>query len=182
MAKTPHTIGRSDEADARGLELGRREGEALGRTLRHMIDEVADTGDEIASGDYLIGFAAEKAEGMYLPRDGRLEWREPEDENVHLEVAVRDHADGRLIPGLDVRVTVTDEDGQEIGTHEHPLLWHPYLYHYGRNWHIPRAGRYSLRVRFEAPRFARHDRKNGCRLSEGADVTFDNVMLQTGKE
>jgi hypothetical protein len=47
---------------------------------------------------------------------------------------------------------------------------------------FPRAGRNSLRMRFEAPRFSRHDGKNGCRLSEGADVTFENVMLQTGRE
>jgi hypothetical protein len=64
----------SDEGDARGLALGRAQGEAFGRTLRHMIDDVADGGAEIESGDYLIGYAVEKAEGMYAPRNGSLEW------------------------------------------------------------------------------------------------------------
>lgn len=171
----------SDEGDKRGLELGRAEGEAFGRTLKHMIEDVADGGDEITHGDYLIGYAVEKAEGMYMPKNGKLEWHEPEDENIHIEIAVRDKADGRLIPGLDIELTVIDDAGKEIGTHRQPLLWHPYLYHYGRNWRIPGDGVYSLRVRFPMPAFHRHDKKNGDRFAEGADVTFKNVKLKTGK-
>ena len=44
--------------------------------------------------------AVEEAEGMYVPKDGALEWQEPGDRNAHVEVAVRDAAEGRLIPGL----------------------------------------------------------------------------------
>ena len=73
MAATAE-LKKSDEADARGLELGRKEGEAFGRILKHMLEEVADGGQEIAQGDYLIAFAFEKAEGMYIPRNGKLEW------------------------------------------------------------------------------------------------------------
>lgn len=172
----------SDEGDARGLELGRAEGEAFGRILKHMLEDVADGGKEIESGDYLIAYAVEKAEGMYVPTNGNLEWQAPEKENIHIEVAVRDKADGRLIPGLDISVTVLDAKGRQIGTHQHPLLWHPYLYHYGRNWHVPGDGTYSLRVRFPAPQFHRHDKKNGNRFAKGADVTFEGVRLKTGKE
>ena len=43
----------SDEADARGLELGKKEGDAFGRILKHMIEDIADGGEEIAHGDYL---------------------------------------------------------------------------------------------------------------------------------
>lgn len=182
MAATATTLKPSDEADKRGLELGRAEGEAFGRTLRHMLEDVADGGREIENGDYLIAYAVEKAEGMYAPRNGGFEWQEPEDENIHIEVAVRDRADGRPIPGLDVDVTVIDRNGKEVGTHRHPLLWHPYLYHYGRNWVVPGDGIYTLRVRFPAPQFHRHDRKNGNRFSEGADVKFENVEMKTGKD
>jgi hypothetical protein len=87
-----------NEADARGLELGRREGEAFGRTLKRILEDVADGGEEIAHGDYLIAYAFEKAEGMYIPRDGKLEWTAPERENIHIEIAVRNRADGRLLP------------------------------------------------------------------------------------
>jgi Fe2+ transport protein len=176
------TLTASDEGDARGLALGRVQGEAFGRTLKHMLEDVADGGREIASGDYLIAYAVEKAEGMYAPKDGGFEWQAPTDENIHIEIAVRDRADGRLIPGLDVFVTVIDEDGKEVGTHRQPLLWHPYLYHYGRNWRVPGDGIYSLRVRFAAPQFHRHDKKNGNRLSKGADVMFEDVELKTRRE
>jgi hypothetical protein len=172
----------SDEADARGLELGRKEGEAFGQILKHMLEDVADGGEEIAHGDYLIAYAFEKAEGMYVPRDGKLEWMAPERENIHIEIAVRDRADGRMLPALDVEVTLTDEKGKDVGTHKQPLLWHPYLYHYGRNWVIPGDGAYSLRVRFPAPQFHRHDKTNGRRFAEGAEVTFKDVELKTGRE
>ncbi len=172
----------SDEADGLGLALGRAEGQAFGRTLKHMLEDVADAGEEIESGDYMIAYAVEKAEGMYVPRNGGFEWQPPENENIHIEISVRDAADGRMIPGLDVDVTVTDADGKEVGTHRQPLLWHPYLYHYGRNWHIPGDGTYRLRVRFNAPNFHRHDRKNGNRFNKGADVTFEEVILKTGRE
>ena len=172
----------SNEGDERGLALGRAEGQAFGRTLKHMLEDVADGGREIESGDYLIAYAVEKAEGMYAPKDGGLEWQAPSDENIHIEVSVRDRADGRLIPGLDIDVTVIDESGKQVGTHRHPLLWHPYLYHYGRNWVVPSNGTYSLRVRFPAPQFHRHDKVNGKRFAQGADITFEDVELKTGRE
>jgi hypothetical protein len=172
----------SDEGDRKGLELGRAQGEALTRTLRHMTDEIAHDGREVQSGEYLVAFAVEEAEGMWVPKGGDLEWVEPEDENAHIEVAVRDAADGRLIPGLKIEATVIDGDGQEIGTQELPLLWHPYLYHYGKNWTLPADGSYTLKVRFDAPAFARHDEKNGRRFLKGAEVTFDNVKIERGQD
>ena len=180
MAKVRLKVG--DEGDARGLALGRAEGRAFGRILRHMLKKVADSGEEIEHGDYLIAYAVEKAEGMYMPKKGKLKWMEPERKNIHIEVAVRDRADGRLIPTLEIFVTIRDSKGKEIGTPPLPLLWHPYLYHYGRNWRLPGDGTYSLRVRFKAPQFHRHDKKNGKRLAKDADVTFRNVRIETGRE
>jgi hypothetical protein len=179
MPKPHKTPLHASEGDNRGLELGRRQGAAYGQTLLHMLTKVADCGEEIESGDYLIAFAAEAAEGLYVLQGGKLFWREPAKQNVHIEVAVRDRADGRLIPSLRVRVSVSEKGGREIGTHIHPLLWHPYLYHYGRNWHIRGSGTYSIRVQFDAPAFPRHDIRNGRRLNQGADVTFRDVTLTT---
>jgi hypothetical protein len=182
MARHRSKLKVSEEGDAKGLRLGRAEGAAYGRTLRHMTDEVADAGGAVRYGDYIIGYAIEKAEGMYMPgRGGRLKWMEPKATNAHLEVSVRDAADGRFIPVLDITVTVTDARGKKIGKHKEPLIWHPYLYHYGRNWRLPGDGRYSLRVQFPAPKFHRHDEKNGKRMSKGADVLFRNVKIETGK-
>ena len=172
----------SDEADAEGLKLGQQQGEALTRTLRHMTGDIAQTGDEVESGEYLIAFAIEKAEGMHVPEGGDLRWQEPGEENAHVEVAVRDAADGRFIPGLKVFVTITSGSGEEIGTHEHPLLWHPYLYHYGRNWKLPSSGRYDLKIAFDPPEFPRHDEKNGRRFLARGEVTFSGVGIETGQD
>jgi len=170
----------SEEADKRGLELGREQGKALENTLRHMIEDVADTGAEKQVGDYLVGYAIEEAEGMYESHDGRLEWTEPGENNVHVEVSVRDAADGRFIPGLAPEVMLIDQEGNRFGPYRHQLLWHPYLYHYGRNWYLPKAGTYSLLVRFDAPVFPRHDKVNGLRFENGGECEFDRVEIEIG--
>jgi hypothetical protein len=178
-----NTLTPSDEGDRMGLELGRAQGEALTRTLKHMTDEIAHDGGETQVGEYLIAYAVEEAEGMYEPGlDGKLEWVEPGEHNADVEIAVRDAADGRPIPSLKIMATLTAPDGSDAGTHELPLFWHPYLYHYGRNWKVPGDGVYKLHVKFDAPTFMRHDKKNGNRFAEGCEVTLDAVNIKTGQD
>lgn len=172
----------SDEAEEKTLQMAREQGLALERALKHMTEEEADDGGEKRAGDYLVGFAVEAAEGMYEMRDGTLEWKEPEDENVHVEVSVRDAADGRFIPALAVHATLIDPQGNELGTNRQPFLWHPWLYHYGRNWAVPGDGDYTLRVRIEAPTFGRHDKINGKRFQEDVEVEFTGVKIKTGRK
>jgi uncharacterized protein involved in high-affinity Fe2+ transport len=172
----------SDEAEAETLEMARRQGEALKAAAEHMLKEEADDGGEGRAGDFRIAYAVEKAEGMYHPVDGRLEWMEPTEENCHLEVLVRDAADGRFVPGLVVTATLLSTDGQEIGTHQQPFIWHPWLYHYGRNWLVPGDGEYTLRIRIEPPTFHRHDRENGERYAEAAEIEFEGVRIETGQK
>lgn len=171
----------SDEATERELEFARRQGAALDETLRYMITDEAH-GRETAVGEYLVGFAVEHAEGIYQWRGGRLCWVSPEEENAHLEVSVRDGADGRFLPGLRVLLTVTAADGHVIGTHEQPFLWHPWLYHYGRNWVLPGDGVYHLRIHIDPPAWGRHDLKNGYRYTQPVDVEFQEVEIQTGRK
>lgn len=178
----PRPMRPSDEATAEQLHLGRTQGDAFERALEHMMKQVAADGSEIVAGDYRVGYAVEEAEGLYFPRDGHLEWVEPETENVHVEVSVRDSADGRFLPGLVVQATLIDRDGREIGSHRQPFLWHPWLYHYGRNWTVPGDGTYTLRVRIEPPDFPRHDRVNGRRFLMPVEVEFDEVSIRTGRK
>jgi Fe2+ transport protein len=170
----------SDEADAHQLQLACEQGEALQHALEHMIEKVAHDGAETEAGEYRVGYAVENAEGMYHMRNGKLEWSEPEEENVHVEVSVRDGADGRFVPGLTVHATLLDADGNNLGTHRQPFLWHPWLYHYGRNRKVPGDGTYTLHIRIEPPEFCRHDKKNGKRFAEPVDVEFNNVKIKTG--
>ena len=172
----------TSEASERQLELARAQGKAYGNALFHMTEEVADDGAEQPAGEYLVGYAVEEAEGMYHWADGDLVWQEPGDDNVHIEVSVRDAGDGRFVPGVRVTVTVVDPSGSEVGTHEHALLWHPMLYHYGRNWRVPADGEYSLRVHVDPPTFMRHDEDNGNRYAEAVEVTFEGVDVETGRD
>jgi hypothetical protein len=89
----------TSEATARQLELAREQGEAYGRALEYMIGEVAHDGGEQPAGHFLVGYAVEDAEGMYEWVDGDLVWRDPGDENLHVEVSVRDAGDGRFAAG-----------------------------------------------------------------------------------
>jgi uncharacterized protein involved in high-affinity Fe2+ transport len=172
----------SDEATKEQLQLAKNQGEALQKALDHMTKEEADDGAEKRAGDYLVGYAVEQAEGMYVRKNGELVWQEPEEENVHLEVSVRDGGDGRFVPALSVKATLLDSKGKEVGTHQQPFIWHPWLYHYGRNWKVPGDGEYTLRVRVDPADFPRHDKKNGKRFAEGVEVEFKNVKIETGQK
>ena len=172
----------SDEANQPQLDLARSQGESYGAALGTMVGEVATDGGSTTAGEYVVAWAVEHAEGMYEPRDAGLEWVEPGDANCHVEIAVRDGADGRFIPGLKVTATLIGPDRREVGTHEQPFLWHPWLYHYGRNWTVPADGSYGLRVRIEPPAFGRHDKENGRRFAEPVSVEFEDVHIETGRK
>lgn len=171
----------SEEVDERQLDLAREEGETYQQSLRYMAEEVAHTGGTTETGDYVVGFVQEQAEGLYQPRDGGLEYVEPSAENCHLEVAVADAADGRFVPHLSVSATLTAEDGEEVGPVDVPFLWHPGLYHYGTNLTVPGDGTYDIRVQVEPASFGRHDRKNGDRYDEAVDVVFEDVDVTCGQ-
>lgn len=172
----------SEEADQKHLELSREAGDTYQRSLQHMTDEVAHTGGTTQAGDYIVGYAQEKAEGLYVPKDGgQLQWVEPTDENCHLEISVSDAADQRFVPNLTIRATLTAADGEEVGPFEVPFIWHPGLYHYGRNLTVPGDGTYTLSVEIDPPEFNRHDEKNGDRYAEAVEVTFENVDIKTGQ-
>ena len=171
----------SKESDPKQLAMARTQGHAFNQAVQEITRHVAH-GAEKRAGDYLIGYAVEDAEGLYFLRDGILEWEEPQQANAHVEVVVRDGADGRFIPGLTVRATLLDASGNELGSDVLPFLWHPWLYHYGRNWMLPGDGEYTLRVRVEVPDFPRHDRDNGKRFTEPVEVEFRGVRIKTGQK
>jgi len=183
MAANPHRERPSDEANRKQLAIAQREGAAYQEGLRVMATEVADVGGTQQAGDYIIGFAQERAEGMYhLHGEGRLEWVEPEEENCHLEISVSDAGDGRFIPYLMIHATLTKDSGEVVGPVEMPFVWHPGLYHYGINLKIPGDGTYDIAVRIEAPTFMRHDQENGKRYAETVEVVFSRIDLKTGRE
>ncbi|WP_135366500.1 iron transporter [Halosimplex halophilum] len=172
----------SEEVDDRQLRLAREAGDAYRAAVDYMIEEVAHTGDTREAGDYVVGFAQEEAEGLYeLVGEGEFEWREPDDENAHIEVAVADADDGRMVPGAEVSLRISDRDGEQVEAATLPLLWHPGLYHYGANVRLPGDGTYTLEIRVEPPTMHRHDEENGDRYGEPVEVTFEGVDVKTGQ-
>lgn len=176
LAGTP-----SDEATEEQLELAREQGTCFGKAVAMMTREEAH-GEQTEVGDLLVAYAVEEAEGMYEWVDGQLEWQNPTDENAHIEVVVRDAHDGRFLPGMDVFVSVFTEAGEEIGTHQQPFLWHPWLFHYGRNWTLPGDGIYRMAVHVKPPAFMRHDKLNGARYSKPVDIEWPEVRIETGQK
>lgn len=168
----------SDEATRDHLKLAKKQGDAFQEALEEMTQNVAQSGTEKPAGHYRVGYAVERPEGMYEVHNGQLKWHEPKKENIHIEISVRDGADGRFVPALDVQVTVLDADGKKVGSHPHPFLWHPWLYHYGRNWELPGDGEYTIRVHIDMPKFHRHDKTNGERYLSPVDVEFPNIPIE----
>ncbi len=178
---TQQSMKTSDESNARQLDLADEQGKAFKDALTEMTRKEAH-GKSATSGDYLIGVAVENAEGLYEMQDGSLKWREPSKENAHIEVVVCDARDTRFLPGLDVEVEVLDGSGKQVGRHKQPFLWHPWLYHYGRNWEVPGEGDYTFRVHVEPPPYMRHDKVNGKRFAAPADVEFKGIHIKPGRK
>lgn len=172
----------SEEANETQLQLARHQGETYRKALEEMVNSEADTGGQQIAGDYLVAYAIEEAEGMYVPGDSGLAWHNPDDENAHIEVAVADARDGRFVPYLSITATLSDANGAVVGSHAQPFMWHSWLYHYGRNWTVPASGTYTLKVEIEPPEFHRHDKGNGARYGERVEVVFEDVMIEVGQK
>ncbi len=172
----------SNEATQEQLNLAKEQGKAYRNALEYMANKEAESGGMKTVGNYIVAYAVEEAEGMYHKVDGELKWQEPKEENAHIEITAVDAADGRFVPGLTVHVTVLDENNNSVGRHQQDFLWHPWLYHYGRNWKIPAKGNYTLKVEIDAPDFARHDKKNGLRYTKDVEVVFEDVHIETGRK
>ncbi|MFZ0013085.1 MAG: iron transporter [Acidimicrobiia bacterium] len=167
----------SDEAKPHQHGMAQAQGKEYKRALTHMAETVAEVGVEAHAGDMIIALAIEKAEGMYVKQNGHLTWMKPSGDNAHLEISARDSADQRFIPGLTVNVSVTDGSGDMLVDETLPMLWHPWLYHYGANMTLPEGEPLTVEVEIGAPDFPRHDEKNGKRYATDVYVRFDEVEL-----
>lgn len=172
----------SSEADREQLALGHAQGEAYGRAVHHMVANVAKDGGEQQVDHYIVGYAIEDAEGMYHLQGGELVWHNPQSENAHVEIVVRDASDGRFVPGLNITATLVTPSGEQLGPFSQEFVWHPMLYHYARNWELPEDGEYTLQVHIDTPSFMRHDEINGLRYPRPVDVEFTEVRIERGAE
>ena len=172
----------TDEADAKQLELAREQGESYRKALEHMANDVAHDGGMQEAGEYLIGYAVEEAEGMYMWEDGELDWQDPEDENLHVEIAVCD-ALGRALRPLPEGHRHAHRPRRQRGRHARaPDALAPDALPLRAQLEGPgRRRRTRCKVRVEPPTFMRHDDVNGCRFKEPVETTFENVKVERGQ-
>ena len=120
---------------------------------------------------------------MYFSTETGFEWGDPDAEAYcHLEVSVCEAAGRRFVPGVDMSVWQTTDDGDEIGPVELPVVRHPDLHNYGRNIPVPADGTDTLHVHVAPPSFPHHDEENGDRFDDSVDVTFNDVSVVTQRE
>lgn len=172
---------KSDESSRPEIGLAKAQGVAYGSALKYLTSMEANDSGEREIGDYIVAYAIEDAEGLYHIQKGKLDWVEPTAYNCHIEVTVRNAADGRFLPGLSVNAKLFDTGGSKIADLVLPFLWHPWIYHYGANCKVPGDGTYKLQVHVDVPEFPRHDRVNGLRFLQPADAQFE-VKIKTGRK
>ena len=173
------------EAAAADAELTQTQGDAYHETLAALYED-ANSGATRAGGDYQVGYAADyalaswKAEKPGEKFKYEIDTEESGQLNAHLEATVQEARTGRFVPGLHLTATLADAAGRPLGTRELPFEWHPWVFHYGENWRVPRTGWYRLRLQADAPTFRRYGRTAGQVFNRGFDVTFDSVRVVTG--
>lgn len=133
--------------------------------------------DKKTSGDYEISYRIEPASGLYEFSAGKLEWKEPQGENLHLDVLVSDAQDGRFVPGLHIVATLIDGRGGQTASNHLPFVWDPQEHHYGSNMKVPQSGDYVLQVHVFPATFARAGKEQGKRFIADVHVSFDGVRI-----
>jgi len=171
----------SDLATAAQLARGRAQGAALRTALRWVRAADAAASGEVAAGPYLVTYLLTAATPYFdgSDRPGLLARHDLESPGeVLLGVVIRDAADGRPVPGLNVRGLLTGADGA-ARTVALPFGWYPVLNRYGENVVLPDAP-VAMRIEIAPATFARHDSANGRRFTHGAVALFSQVAPRAG--
>lgn len=174
------------EAMEQQQEIAELPGDAYAHTLKDMFKQATD-GKDVTAGDYFVAYAVEYAEGWWLYKGDKFRYAAENDvsgkTNSHVEVAVCDAKTKRFMHELDVTATVSDAQGNKVGSMNEPFMWHPWLYHYGENWRMPSAGKhYKLHVHFEPPAYRRYGKTYGKQFTQPGDIDFKDVVIKTGQK
>ncbi len=170
------------EQEERLKSLSQKQGEAYKETLDFFME--LHTSVQQETDDYIITGAFEEAEGMYTPDvEGELVWLTPDlNQNQHIEVMVQDKENLKFVPYLEIYCKLVDGQDGLVGEKKQRFIWHPFLYHYGENWQIPKEGQYHLEVTIREPLFRRHKKKEGNRYTKDVTVKLPPVELVPGKK
>lgn len=170
----------SDEASLSQLERASEEGAALGDELKWVEREEGAVAETVAAGEYLVTCLITPADDFYdleaAQYSSPAHHTTVEPGSAHVGVVVRDAADGRAVPGLDVRATLRASSGGPTRTARLPFGWHPVLNRYGDNMRLPN-GAFTIEVRIASPAYARHDSVNGQRYTRTVAANCGSVVV-----
>ena len=154
VSTPPPSAQATDEASRLVQAQGRAETAALDWVLANSGPLHGDT----HAGEFRVAFTITPAEGWWdKAGGGKLAWHEAPAYNVHLRIFVLDLADGRLVPGLHLRATLLDANGNEQAAAV-AYGWYPLLNAYGGNVPLDADSSYTLRVVIDR----RRERNDGC--------------------
>jgi hypothetical protein len=100
--------------------------------------------------------------------------------DVQFMVIVNDARSELVVPGLDVRLTLSDDRGI-VGRTPVPFLWDPSLWHYGRRFQLRRTGRYDATVDIGAAPFLRPFVPVGTGYERSARATFTGLSVRSAE-
>ena len=164
-----------------GAALARSEGGASDRSLTELLRSAGVSGSQARSGDYRVTVLVQRPRGLWQVRDGGLRYVDPDGNAgpaAHIDVVVQEAASGRFVQDLKLRATILDSRRKKTGSYTLPMMWHPWMNHYGLTVSVPASGRYSIRVRAVAPAFRRYGGGAAKQFNRPLDVTVHGVRLQ----
>jgi hypothetical protein len=128
------------------LLLAEQQGRADTALLDWVLANSAPLEGDLRAGEFRIAYTMTPAEGWWgKAGGGTLAWHEAPANHVHLRIFVLNLADGRLVPGLTLRATLTDGNGNEQ-TVPVDFGWYPLMNAYGGNFPLDVESDYTLRV------------------------------------
>jgi len=142
--------------------------------------EVSERGGRVEQGDWTVNYIVEAAEPWFEKHGGHTSYREPEaGETHHIEIIPTETASGRIVPDVPITLEIVDTRGKVVEKQDLHFYYSTF-FHYASNFHVPRAGTYTLRATLGSPAFNRHgEESDGAALAAGVTVEFDDVELAT---
>ncbi len=132
------------------IRLAKQQGTADTAVLDWVLANSGPIKGDARAGQMRIAFSITPAEGWWdKAGNNRLAWHEAPDDALHLRVFVLDLVDGRTVPGLTIRATLIDANGNEQPA-ALAFGWYPLINAYGGNVAMDTDGLYTLRVTVDA--------------------------------
>jgi len=182
-ASTPVKPPEPMPANGAYARLAQEQGKADSAVLDWVLANSGPVKGDMRAGELRIAFTVTPAEGWWdKAGSGQLTWHAAPAGNVHLRIFVVDASDGRLVPGLSLRATLVDANGNEQSAPA-DFGWYPLLNAYGGNVPIDADSDYALRVAVDPVlpqnRLSQDERLTHATIAEFPPVTISrDAILQ----